>query len=87
MNWNNFISDSVTVVVSAWSCFVLTLTVRSLILLNNFLAYRIGGIMVLNGHLNETRVIKFLVDQKIEPLILLIAFSLVDLVSNFHRSL
>jgi len=82
MAWDNSVSYDITVIVSEWTCMILTLGISALILLNNNIPLCISIIMVLNSCLNKCWVIQLLVDLKIQSLVLLTTFSLVDLVSN-----
>ena len=86
MAWDNFISDDITMIVSAWSCMILTLSICALILLNNSISHRISIIVVHNSRLKECWVVQLLVDLKIQSLIFFITFTLVDLVTQLFCS-
>ena len=86
MAWNDSVSNDIAMIVSEWTCFILTLSISALILLDNNITLRISIIMVLNSCLNKCWVVQLLVDLKIQSLVLLITFSLVDLVADAVRS-
>ena len=82
MAWDDSVSNDIAMIVTGWSCMILTLGISALILLNNNITLRISIIMVLNSCLNKCWVVQLLVDLKIQSLVLLITFSLVDLVPD-----
>ena len=87
MAWDDSVSNDFAMIISEWTCFILILSISALILLNNIITLRISIIMVLNSCLNKFWVVQLLVDLKIQSLVLLITFSLVDFVSDTVCSL
>ena len=87
MAWDDSVSNDFAMIISKWTCFILILRISALILLNNIITLRISIIMVLNSCLNKFWVVQLLVDLKIQSLVLLITFSLVDFVSDTVCSL